>query len=202
MNTLDPVIGTSPYCWPWNGPTPIGQVALVLAGWDTGWRQRVARPAVNEIHALDVARCMVARGGTVISLCHRPPPRSAPCGPTPGPLRLPFERAIRLRAAGVDGFWGSPLDHTLRDHGITHLLLAGHGLEGPVHSTLRSANDRGYECLLVVDAASAVQPSMKGQSCAMVQMSGGIFGATGSATAVVASLGSRAEFIPSGRIPS
>jgi len=76
----------------------------------------------------------------------------------------------------------------LRAAGATHLLVAGHGLEGPVHSTLRSANDRGYECLLVIDACSPLDPGLAGAARSMVEMSGGIFGAVGTTADVLAAL--------------
>jgi nicotinamidase-related amidase len=96
--------------------------------------------------------------------------------------------ARRVDAAGIDGFHGSGLDATLRAAGATHLLLAGHGLEAPVHSTLRSANDRGYECLLVLDASSPLRPDLVPAARSMVEMSGGIFGAVGTTRDVLAAL--------------
>jgi len=81
--------------------------------------------------------------------------------------------------AGIDGFFGSSLDALLRGWGCTHLALAGFGLEGPVHSTLRSANDRGYECLVLADACAASGEQTRRGALSTVAMSGGIFGAVG-----------------------
>ena len=72
--------------------------------------------------------------------------------------------------------------------GATHLLVAGLGLEGPVHSTMRGANDMGYECLLVLDASAPLAPDLVGPSRSMVEMSGGIFGAVGATADVLAAL--------------
>ncbi len=91
-------------------------------------------------------------------------------------------------AAGWDGFFGTGLDSQLRRWGVTHLLLAGGPLETAVHSTMRSANDRGYECLLVVDATAALHPELLPQTLSMIEMSGGIFGANGTSSAVMAQL--------------
>ena len=93
-----------------------------------------------------------------------------------------------IEAAGIDAFHGSGLDAALRHAGATHLLIVGHGLEGPVHSTMRSANDQGYECLLVLDAASPLRPDLVPASRSMVEMSGGIFGAVGLTADVLAAL--------------
>ena len=75
-----------------------------------------------------------------------------------------------------------------RAAGRDHLLLAGFGLEAPVHSTLRSANDRGYECLLLLDACAPLDPSLTPASRSMIEMSGGIFGAVGTVGALLGAL--------------
>jgi nicotinamidase-related amidase len=80
-------------------------------------------------------------------------------------------------AHGVDGFFGGPLDGELRARGITHLVLCGFGAEAAVDSTLRSANDRGYECLTLTDAVAPFDPDIEKHTLASVTMSGGIFGA-------------------------
>ncbi len=54
---------------------------------------------------------------------------------------------------------------------------------------MRSANDRGYECLLVVDACAPLDPDLVAPATSMVEMSGGIFGAIGTTDPVLAALG-------------
>ena len=93
-----------------------------------------------------------------------------------------------VTAAGIDAFFGGPLDAVLRSRGTDHLLLVGLGLESTVHSTMRSANDRGYECLLVVDACAPLDPAALPHAVSMVEMSGGIFGAVGLTEPVLAAL--------------
>lgn len=172
------VAGTEPYAWPYDARLDGHHLALVLAGWDEGWRGR-AVPAVDAPLAqrlLHLATAVVAHGGLVVAVAH-------------GSAHLSISLPHRVvSAAGVDGFYGSALDPLLRGEGRTHLLVAGHGLEGPVHSTLRSANDRGYECLLVTDACSALTDDLADASAKTVTMSGGIFGAVGRVDAVVDAL--------------
>jgi nicotinamidase-related amidase len=84
---------------------------------------------------------------------------------------------VELRSGATDAFYASRLEAVLRHEARTDLLVAGWGLEGPVHSTLRAANDRGYECLLVADASSSLDESLVKNACSMVEFSGGIFGA-------------------------
>ena len=101
---------------------------------------------------------------------------------------LPLAGARPVGALGLDGFWGGPIDGVLRAAGRTHLLVVGHGLEGPVHSLLRSANDRGYECLLVTDACSPLTDDLADAAACTVTMSGGIFGAIGTVAPVLGAL--------------
>jgi nicotinamidase-related amidase len=125
-------------------------------------------------------------GGLVVAVAHR--------GGVP--LGRPTPSAVTVRADGLDGCFGGPLEPELRRRGRTHLLVAGLGLEGPVHSTLRSLNDRGYECLLVADACAPLDPAVAPAAAAMVTMSGGIFGAVGTVTPILRAL--TARHAPSG----
>jgi biuret amidohydrolase len=192
---VGPVAGTTPYPWPYDGGCPGGRLALVVAGWDHGWRRRVTGPdaAAVEPTIAALAAAVAAAGGQVVTLAHAGPPRLARLDAAPAPGAAPgappaLAGAVHLVTGGLDGFWGSGLDPTLRSLGVTHLLVAGHGLEGPVHSTMRGANDMGYECLLVLDAATVLVPDLAGPSRSMVEMSGGIFGAVGRSADVVAAL--------------
>jgi nicotinamidase-related amidase len=95
---------------------------------------------------------------------------------------------IVVDAFGVDGFAGSPLAERLAGAGCDHLLVCGLGLEGPVPSTLRSANDRGLECLLVIDGCAAVDPNLADPAVRIIEMSGGIFGAVATSSNVLSGL--------------
>lgn len=99
-------------------------------------------------------------------------------------------------ADGLDALHGGPLDGLLRREARTHLIVAGLGLEGPVHSTLRSANDRGYECLLVTDACAPLTTDLAEAAARTVTMSGGIFGAIGLTHAVLDALALTAPTSP------
>ena len=175
------VAGTEPYPWPYDGALAPARLALVLAGWDDNWATRAPEPQAAQGACLEVALAVEAFGGLVLPVAH-----GAGAEPSSGPA-LPVE-AIPVVAAGIDAFHGSPLDSLLRRAGRTHLLVAGFGLEGPVHSTLRSANDRGYECLLVTDACAPLVAELAAPAAHTVTMSGGIFGAIGTAAAVLAAL--------------
>jgi len=128
-----------------------------------------------------------AAGGSVIRVLTAPPAHS-PEPATPGGFGITADDTIA--SVGIDGFFGSSLDAHLRARGFERLILVGAGLETSIHSTMRSANDRGYECLLVVDACLAYDDAVTPASVSMIEMSGGIFGAVGTTAAVVDALAS------------
>lgn len=134
--------------------------------------------------AAEVAAAVEAAGGQIVSL-HTAPPPSHTAGPPNG--RLPVGRS-HFDSHGIDGFYGSGLEAYLRSTGIQRLLLVGLGAETSVHSTMRTANDMGFECLFVRDACQAYAPELAVNTVSMIEMSGGIFGAVGTAAAVVAAL--------------
>lgn len=179
------VAGTEPYPWPWDGLRPTS-LALVLVGWDGHWASRAVDAAGTTAVADRLGLVVGAAGGLVVRVAHGVPPRAPSDVPPPTPLQAP--PGHQLLAAGIDAFYGSGLDAWLRAEGRSQLLVAGHGLEGPVHSSLRSANDRGLECLLVVDACSSLQPDLVAGATSSVCMSGGIFGAVGRSADVAAAL--------------
>jgi len=81
---------------------------------------------------------------------------------------------------GKGAFWATPLDEMLRWRGITHLILAGVTTEVCVQTTMREANDRGYECLLIEDATESYFPEFKRATLEMVRAQGALVGWTAS----------------------
>jgi nicotinamidase-related amidase len=89
---------------------------------------------------------------------------------------------------GKGAFYATRLDELLRSRRITHLIVAGVTTEVCVQTTMREANDRGYECLLVEDATESYFAEFKQATLAMVHAQGGIVGWTAPFAAVRASL--------------
>ena len=71
---------------------------------------------------------------------------------------------------------------------IEHLAFCGNTIDVCVHTTLRDANDRGFECLLVADCCGCVDPTLHAASVTMVKMEGGVFGCVASADQLVHAL--------------
>jgi nicotinamidase-related amidase len=83
---------------------------------------------------------------------------------------------IVLRKPGKGAFHATGLDAMLRGLGITHLLFGGVTTEVCVQTTMREANDRGYEGLLLTDCSASYFPAFHAATVEMVVAQGGIVG--------------------------
>ena len=100
----------------------------------------------------------------------------------------PLPNEIVIAKPGKGAFYATELDHVLRQKGITHLLITGVTTEVCVQTTMREANDRGYECLMVEDCTESYFPEFKRVTLEMVRAQGGIVGWTAGSEAVLKSL--------------
>jgi nicotinamidase-related amidase len=75
---------------------------------------------------------------------------------------------------GKGAFYATPLGAHLQEKGITHLIVCGVTTEVCVQTTLREANDRGYECLLIEEATASYFPAFKQAALDMLTAQGGI----------------------------
>jgi biuret amidohydrolase len=167
-----------------NDVSQLGDVAercAALLAWARA--TRIAIVHTQEAHARDLSDCPPskrARGGLVCGIGDAGPlgrvlvegePGSdfvAACRPLPG--------ETVLRKPGKGAFHATGLDHQLHCMGITHLLFAGVTTEVCVQTSMREANDRGYECLLVEDCTASYFPEFKRSTIEMVVAQGGIVG--------------------------
>lgn len=87
---------------------------------------------------------------------------------------LPSEIAIDKPGKGM--FWATGLHERLQTMGITQLIFAGVTTEVCVQTSMREANDRGYDCLLIEDATESYFPEFKTATIKMIVAQGGIVG--------------------------
>lgn len=190
------MIAADPYPWPYDGVLEPGRLALVVPGAQTAWLDRSARGGIVATVIDRVASVFRSRGSGVVLIRHAPATdHQLRLGLPPARGSAEWQLAVEVEpgdlvvdAAGVDGFQGSPLDAELRRRGIDHLVLCGFGAEATVDSTLRSANDRGYECLTLVDAVAPFDEVLGRHALSSITMSGGIFGAIASSDALLTAL--------------
>ena len=76
----------------------------------------------------------------------------------------------------------------LRTRGIRNILLSGITTDVCVHTTMRDANDRGYECLLLADCCGATDAGNHAAALHMIKMQGGVFGAVGTSEMLISAL--------------
>ncbi len=88
----------------------------------------------------------------------------------------PVEGEIVIDKPGKGMFWATGMHERLQALGITHLVFAGVTTEVCVQTSMREANDRGYECLLIEDATESYFAEFKAATIRMIAAQGGIVG--------------------------
>ncbi len=104
------------------------------------------------------------------------------------PSLAPIPGELVIDKPGKGAFYATPLEAELKKRGITHLVFAGVTTEVCVQTTMREANDRGYQCLLVDDATESYFPEFKAATLAMIRAQGAIVGWTAPLAALQAAV--------------
>jgi nicotinamidase-related amidase len=100
----------------------------------------------------------------------------------------PMPDEIVINKPGKGAFYHTNLELILREKAITHLIFTGVTTEVCVQTTIREANDRGFESLLVEDATASYFPQFKQSAIDMIRAQGGIIGWTARAEVVIQAL--------------
>jgi nicotinamidase-related amidase len=169
-------VASRPYPWPYHGAIRPAQTALLILSGDGDTEVDVA--TLDRLVAfVETAR---REGITVITLPHTGPRAVPPIAVDGGELEVPRPH--------FGAFHGTNIDTVLRRRGLTDLLFAGFPFELGADCTMREANDRGYECLVLEDACSSVSPQTFAGAIRTLEASGGIFGTAAPVAAVIDAL--------------
>ncbi|HSH91472.1 MAG TPA: cysteine hydrolase [Ramlibacter sp.] len=94
---------------------------------------------------------------------------------------------------GKGAFYATPLHEQLQSRGITHLVFMGVTTEVCVQTSMREANDRGYDCLLLEDCTESYFPQFKASAVEMMRAQGAIVGWTAGSAQLLGALAAHAS---------
>ena len=170
----------------------IGPIATLLAAWRArGW------PVVHtrESHLADLSDCPPAkrlRGSPSLRIGEPGPMGRLLIRGEPGTSIIaalaPAEGEWVVDKPGKGMFWATGLHETLQAAGVTHLVFTGVTTEVCVQTSMREANDRGYDCLLVSDGTESYFPAYKAAVLEQIAAQGAIIGWHAPSAAVLAGL--------------
>ena len=149
----------------------------------------------REAHKADLSDCPPAkrnRGNPTLRIGDEGPMGRILVAGEPGNQIIealaPIDGEVVIDKPGKGAFYATGLHELLQARGITHLLFGGVTTEVCVQTSMREANDRGYDCLLLEDCTESYFPAFKAATLDMVRAQGGIVGWTAPGAALLSAL--------------
>ena len=200
-------IDARPYAFPYEGLGDAPVAALVVLGCDRAQAADLGAAADVVLANAERLRAAFAGSGRAVVLGRRgvadaadlpPVVRARNARRTEDRIRT-FDDPLTEPAIATDGatlfghradnaFLGSDLGHLLSRAGAQALVFCGFRTEGSIHATMREANDRGFECLLVSDATASGDPAFHKTILSLTVFGNGLFGCVADTDAVLAGL--------------
>jgi len=149
----------------------------------------------REAHRPDLSDCPPAkrqRGNPALRIGDLGPMGRILVAGEPGnqiiPKLAPLPGEIVINKPGKGAFYATGLHATLQQASISHLVFMGVTTEVCVQTSMREANDRGYDCLLLEDCTESYFPHFKAATVQMLRAQGGIIGWTATSAPLLAAL--------------
>jgi nicotinamidase-related amidase len=150
----------------------------------------------REAHRADLADCPPAkrnRGNPALRIGDTGPMGRILIAGEPGNQIIdalaPIDGEIVIDKPGKGAFYATGLQSILQQRSIRKLLFMGVTTEVCVQTSMREANDRGYDCLLLEDCTESYFPAFKAAALEMIRAQGAIVGWTAPSAALMAALG-------------
>jgi nicotinamidase-related amidase len=169
----------------------------LLAAWRDAGMMVIHTREGHRADLSDLPHAKLVRGGAALRIGDPGPMGRILIRGEPGhdiiPELTPWPGEPVIDKPGKGAFHATDLHAILQNRGITQLIVTGVTTEVCVNTTIREANDRGYDCLALADCCASYFPDFHDQALRMIAAQGGIFGWVGQSAPVIAAISKGAK---------